>query len=74
MSETRTQAQWQAANNGTGKRIWFVMRGEGSTAEYLWTHPGTRTCPPRPTTERLVRFASYEAAQRRADQLNAELP
>lgn len=71
MDYTDTRPIWRAANNGTGKRKWFVVRGEGSTAKYLWTKQRGGTCPPRPTDERLVRFSSYETARRRADELNA---
>lgn len=70
MSSTTTRPLWRAANNGAGARKWFVVRGEGCRAEYLWTKQRGGACPPRPTAERLVRFATYEAAQRRADELN----
>ena len=69
-TNTMTGPLWRAANNGTGSRKWFVVRGEGSAAEYLWTQQRGGACPSRPSVERLVRFASYETAQRRADELN----
>lgn len=52
---------WQAANNGNGKRRWFVMRGPQTCPEYHDRADG-----------RLARFASFEAAQARADRLNRE--
>lgn len=52
--------QWRAANNGTGKRIWFLIRETpGQPAEY---HYGAN--------DRLVRYGSYEAARTAADRLN----
>lgn len=51
---------WQAANNGAGRLRWFVYRDAPEIQDrYLWT-----------SNDRLLRFASCEAAQRRADQLN----
>lgn len=56
---------WRPANNGTGKRIWFLVRGDGD--------------PRVPLKDRyhfgaggnLVRYASVDSAQRAADKLNA---
>ena len=54
---------WQPANNGTGKRIWFLYRyADNIRDRYRYAKDGWR----------LVRYASFEAAQRAADRLNAE--
>jgi hypothetical protein len=55
--------EWIPANNGGGKRMWFVMRGESVpiALRYHFDKNG-----------RLVRYASCEAAQRAADKLNVQ--
>jgi hypothetical protein len=72
---SKTQAPqlppWRPANNGSGKRIWFLCRYSGWDDEsvpladrYRFGANGT-----------LIRYASYESAQRAADRLNAaEVP
>jgi hypothetical protein len=48
---------WKPASSGSGPRHWFVMNEETRR----WLHSATG---------QLVRFATCEAAQRRADELN----
>lgn len=48
---------WKPASNGSGPRHWFVMNEETRQ----WLHSATG---------QLVRFATCEAAQRKADALN----
>ena len=59
---------WRPANNGSGKRIWFLTRysGNDDTSVPLADryHYGANG--------NLVRYASYEAAQRAADKLNKQ--
>lgn len=51
---------WKIANNGSGRRIWFVVRGPGNhTNEYAEDACGN-----------LRRFGSADAAQNVADALN----
>jgi hypothetical protein len=60
--------EWTPANNGAGKRSWFLIRGRGLVADRI------------PVADRyrfnskgdLIRYASYESAQRAADTLNAQ--
>jgi hypothetical protein len=59
--------EWSPANNGAGKRIWFLARGHGAEfdrvpveARYHCGADGS-----------LVRYASMASAQRAADTLNA---
>jgi hypothetical protein len=55
--------RWRPANNGTGKRIWFVYRDHPEVSErYRWSSNG-----------RLIRYGSMQAAQRAADRLNQEV-
>ncbi len=56
---------WYPANNGGGKRMWFVMRGE-SVPISLRYHFGKN--------DRLVRYATVRGAQRAADKLNKDNP
>lgn len=55
---------WRPANNGTGKRMWFLIRtvetGVPVAERYHYGQDG-----------RLVRYASMAGAQRKADELNA---
>lgn len=60
----RTPLPWRPACNGAGKRAWFVCRRLHAETQRLGYHESA--------SGDLVRFASMEAAQRRADQLNAE--
>lgn len=57
-----TNDAWRPANNGAGKRPWFVVRGNGGPAAdcYQWTKSGN-----------LIRYGSCEAAMRAAARLNA---
>lgn len=60
-----THEPWLAANNGTGRMMWFAARRvhghpQGMPHEYDERADG-----------HIRRFGSYEAAQRRADELNA---
>lgn len=53
---------WRYAHNGTGPRPWFVVRGGypgGVPFEQYESADGT-----------LIRYGSWEAAQRVADKLN----
>lgn len=51
--------KWHAANNGAGKMRWFVCRGAPGKMEYFETEGG-----------KLRRFASHEAAECAAHNLN----
>jgi len=52
---------WQPASNGRNKMHWFLYRdGDPDGREYREDSRGN-----------LIRYASYETAQRAADQLNA---
>jgi hypothetical protein len=56
-------APWEPANNGTGKRIWFLTRRDESlpvSDRYRFTSRG-----------QLVKYKSFETAQKAADELNA---
>ena len=53
---------WRPANNGTGKRMWFLIREDQSVPVSERYHYGKNG--------RLVRFASMGNAQRAADRLN----
>jgi hypothetical protein len=63
-----TLPPWRPANNGTGKRIWFLLRDGCETDQSI------------PLADRyhygrngnLVRYASQATAQRAADRLNAQ--
>lgn len=52
---------WRPANNGVGKRIWFLVRGHTVPLDERY-HYGK--------DGRLVRYASMANAQRAADRLN----
>jgi hypothetical protein len=52
---------WRPANNGTGRRIWFLYRDHPEVHERChWSRNG-----------RLIRYASAASAQRAANRLNA---
>jgi hypothetical protein len=51
-------AKWIPASNGSGARHWFVCK------------PGTPNKEHKSTRGTLIRYASYEAAQKVATQLN----
>lgn len=53
---------WFPANNGSGKRMWFVMRPESVPIAERY-HDGR--------DGRLVRYVRRQTAQRAADRLNA---
>jgi hypothetical protein len=56
-------APWEPANNGTGKRIWFLTRRDESLPvadRFRFTSRG-----------QLVKYKSFETAQKAADELNA---
>lgn len=60
---------WEAANNGAGKRMWFVQRkgadrGDWPGASSLWYLEDEHG--------HLVRFGSYAAAYYRAERMNTE--
>lgn len=55
------EMMWRPANNGSGKRIWFLVRGESVPLDQRYYYG---------KDERLVRYASMENAQRAADRLN----
>lgn len=59
-AEYRRRLGWQAGNDGTGARKWFVYRETREGQEVLETADGRRT----------VRFATCDAARRRAFALN----
>jgi len=52
---------WHPANNGTGKRIWFLSHVVDGVAEYHWSSTGV-----------LIRYARYETACQAAARLNAD--
>jgi hypothetical protein len=59
------QASWQPANNGAGKRRWFLIREDENlpvSERYYYDAGG-----------KLARYASCEAAQAAADKLNRPL-
>ena len=56
-------AAWQAGNNGSGARRWFVSRQTITGAEANLTKRGT-----------VARDASYETAKKKADALNTADP
>lgn len=70
MAGTREQEHryppWRPANNGTGRRIWFLTRGYGTESDSV------------PLADRYhynaaghaIRYASVETAQAAADKLN----
>jgi len=50
---------WQAWNDGTGKRKWFLARVVDGITEYYWSSTGV-----------LVRYARYETALQSAKRLD----
>jgi hypothetical protein len=52
--------KWEIANNGSGKRIYFLFKDTPTGTEYHWSAGGN-----------LVRYASHITAQKAADKLNA---
>ena len=64
----RKLPHWQPANNGAGKRRWFLIRGSGIESDRI------------PVRDRyhfnargdLIRYASFQSAQRAAGQLNGD--
>lgn len=62
--DTPEQDKWRTANNGTAKRMWFLIRTDESVPvaeRYHTTAAGD-----------LIRYASDQNAQHVADRLNAE--
>lgn len=57
-------ARWRPANNGSGKRMHFLISSDESLPVEHRYHYGS--------DGRLVRFASHEAAQKAADRLHAK--
>lgn len=54
--------QWHPANNGAGKRIWFLYRDADAVSDrYHYASNG-----------RLVRYATHESAKRAAERLNVQ--
>jgi len=60
-----TPGRWYPGSNGAGKRRWFLWRTNAETGKT--EHHDTRS-------GLLVRYASYEAAQKAADRLNRTPP
>lgn len=52
---------WQAYNNGSGKRIWFLSREVDGVTEYHWSKIG-----------RLIRYKSFATAKAAAARLNGK--
>lgn len=51
---------WRPANNGIGKRIWFLHRDAAEISDrYYWDSRGY-----------LIRYATYETATKAAERLN----
>jgi hypothetical protein len=63
-----TLPAWTPANNGTSKRRWFLIRGHGVDSERVPLRARYHNGP----SGDLVRYASFETAQRAADKLNGE--
>lgn len=62
VARARGIGPWRPANNGTGKRIWFLYREHPELLKrYQWSK-----------NDRLIRYASMKTAQRAADRLNAQ--
>jgi len=59
---------WQAWNDGTGKRKWFLARVVDGITEYHWAKP-RKGC-----SVALVRYASYKTACKAAVRLNEATP
>jgi len=59
---------WTPASNGTGKMIWFLIRGLGSEGERVPLPQRYHYGP----SGKLVRYASMANAQRAADKLNKQ--
>ena len=57
---------WHPANNGTGKRIWFLSRVVDGVTEYHWA----KARPPADLDGALIRYARYETALQAAERLN----
>jgi hypothetical protein len=56
-----SRGEWYPASNGTSLRRWFLYRDDvHGIRGYHWTAAGY-----------LIRYASYETAQKAADKLNA---
>jgi hypothetical protein len=55
---------WRAANNGNGKRMWFLIRTDESVPVSERYHYNGRGD--------LIRYASYKTAQYAADNLNSQ--
>jgi hypothetical protein len=60
--------KWVTGVNGTSKRPWFLIRGHGTDSGIVPLRARYYTGP----SGKLVRFASFETAQRAADKLNEE--
>jgi hypothetical protein len=63
MQRDGTLPPWTPGVNGTSKRPWFLIRGHSDLVPLRSRY---HTGP----SGKLVRFASYETAQRAADRLN----
>jgi hypothetical protein len=55
---------WHIANNGNGKRIWFLVKGQSIPLEERFLNNAKGN---------LIRYATAEQAQAVADDLNAEI-
>lgn len=54
---------WRPANNGSGKRMYFLMRDESVPIKHRYLEDGNGN---------LIRYARYETALKAADKLNRE--
>lgn len=59
---------WEPANNGTGKRIWFLIRGRGLESDRVPINDRYHT----DVKGDLIRYKSSETAQKAADKLNKQ--
>ena len=57
---------WRPANNGSGKMIWFLIRGYGTDSDLVPLRVRYHYSP----AGQLVRYATVETAQAAADKLN----
>ena len=58
---------WKAANNGAGKRIWFVMHEERVRAGKGFSYEQMYHCDKK---GKVIRYSSYKTANQKAKELN----
>ena len=58
---------WKAANNGAGKRIWFVMHEERVRAGKGFSYEQMYHCDKKGKD---IRYSSYKTANQKAKELN----